>query len=159
MMTVMRILAVALVVAPVFANDPPEFALWKSVELDAREEALSKNVGQDHSARETLGAYGNHRLRMLYRDADGNPEQHDREVDVVIVHGGEGTLVVGGTMVGARAGSGPGEHVGTSIEGGERHALGPGDLVHIPPKVPHRFLVPEGKHITYVIVKVLQSGS
>jgi len=43
--------------------------------------------------------------------------------------------------------------VGTGIEGGERHPLGPGDVVHIPARIPHSFLVPAGKHITYVLVK------
>jgi mannose-6-phosphate isomerase-like protein (cupin superfamily) len=154
MMTAMRFLTTALLIVPVLADDPPGFALWKSGELTQREEALSKKVGRDHSARETLAAYGSHRFRLLYRDADGNPEQHDGEVDVVIVHGGEGTLVLGGKMVDPRAGSDAGEHVGTSIEGGERYALGPGDVIHVPAGIPHRFLVPTGKHITYVIVKL-----
>jgi uncharacterized cupin superfamily protein len=74
-------------------------------------------------------------------------------IDVVIVQSGEGTLVVGGKMINPKAGGGAGEYLGTSIEGGERHALGPGDIVHIPAKIPHSFLVPNGKHITYVLGK------
>jgi mannose-6-phosphate isomerase-like protein (cupin superfamily) len=147
-------LTAALVVVPVFAADPAGFALWKSGELRQRDEVLSTKVGPDHSARETLAAYDNHRFRMLYRDADGVPEQHDNEIDVVIVQSGEATLVVGGKMVDSRAGAGAGEYLGTSIEGGERYPVAAGDLVHIPPKTPHRFLVPQGKHITYVIVKL-----
>lgn len=138
----------------VSASDPEGFALWRAGELSKREEALSRNVGKDHSARETLGAYEGHRLRMLYRDRDGYPEQHDNEVDVVIVRSGEGTLVVGGTMTDFKEGAGAGEFIGTGIEGGEHHSLAAGDLVHIPPKTPHRFLVREGGHITYVIVKL-----
>jgi quercetin dioxygenase-like cupin family protein len=137
-----------------FAADPEGFALWRSSELIEREEALSRKVGEDHSARETLGAYGNHRLRMLYRDRDGYPEQHDHEVDVVIVRSGEGTLVLGGKMIGLAPGTGAGEYIGTGIEGGERHPLAAGDLIHIPPGIPHRFLVREGTHITYIIVKL-----
>ena len=87
---------------------------------------------------------------MLYRDADGLPEQHDNFVDVVIVQSGEGTLLLGGKMIDPKAG----EYLGTGIEGGERHALAPGDLVHIPAKIPHNFLVAKGKHLTYVLVKV-----
>ncbi len=45
---------------------------------------------------------------MLYRDADGNPEQHDAIIDIVFVESGEG----------------------------------------------HSFLVPSGKHITYVLLKI-----
>lgn len=128
--------------------------MWTSGELSHREQALSTKVGPDHSARETLAAYDGHRFRMLYRDADGVPEQHDNEIDVVIVHSGEATLVVGGKMIDARAGAGAGEYLGTGIEGGERYPVAAGDLVHIPPKTPHRFLVSAGKHITYVIVKL-----
>jgi mannose-6-phosphate isomerase-like protein (cupin superfamily) len=153
MTTAFRILMVVLLVAPVFAADPPGFALWKSGELKQRDQALSKKVGPDHSARETLADYKSHRFRLLYRDADGFPEQHDNIVDVVFVQSGEGTLLLGGKMIGQRAGSGAGEYVGTSLEGGERHPIAAGDVMHIPPKVPHSFLVPKGAHITYVLVK------
>ena len=148
-----RVLAIALLVTPAVAADQAGFAMWTSAELRRRDEALSKKVGSDHSARETLADYGDHRFRMLYRDGDGFPEQHDNIVDVVIVQTGEGTLLVGGKMLGSRAGGGAGEYVGTGIEGGERHRLGAGDVVHIPAKIPHSFLVPAGKHITYVLVK------
>jgi mannose-6-phosphate isomerase-like protein (cupin superfamily) len=153
MMTVVRLLTAALLAAPVFAADTAGFGLWKSAELKQREEALSKKVGQDHSARETLADYGDHRFRMLYRDGDGYPEQHDNVVDVVIVQSGEGTLSLGGRMINPKAGGGAGEYVGTGLEGGEQHPLGPGDVIHIPAKIPHSFLVPRGKHITYVLLK------
>jgi mannose-6-phosphate isomerase-like protein (cupin superfamily) len=144
----------AVIVGSVFAADPAGFHLWTSFDLKQREEALSKRVGPDHSARETLAEYEGHRFRMLYRDRDGDPEQHDNEVDVVFVHSGEATLVVGGTMIDRKPGNGAGEYLGTSIEGGERYPLAAGDLVHIPTGIPHRFLVGEGKHVTYVIVKL-----
>ena len=83
---------------------------WTAAQLRTRDAALSKKVGADHSARETLADYGDHRFRLLYRDADGRPEQHDRIVDVVFVQSGEGTLQLGGTMIGSRAGSSAGEY-------------------------------------------------
>ena len=154
MKAVIPFLAAGLLVVPVMAADPVGFAMWKPAELKQRDEALSKKIGADHSARETLADYGDHRFRLLYRDADGLPEQHDNTVDVVIVQSGEGTLVLGGKMINLKASTvGVGEYVGTGIEGGERHALAAGDLVHIPAKIPHGFLVAKGKHITYVLVK------
>ena len=154
MRSAIRFLAAGLLTVPVLAADPAGFAMWKAAELRLRDEALSKKVGPDHSARETLADYGDHRFRLLYRDADGAPEQHDTIIDVVIVQSGEGTLLLGGRMLNPRASAGSGEYLGTGIEGGERHPLGPGDLVHIPARVPHSFLVPRGKHITYVLVKI-----
>jgi hypothetical protein len=148
----MRFLVLLLIV-PVFAADPTGFAMWKPGELKAHDDALSKKVGSDHSARETLADYKTHRFRMLYRDADGVPEQHDSVIDVVMVQSGEGTLVLGGAMTGLKASATAGEYTGTGIQGGELHALATGDIVHIPAKIPHRFLVPKGKHITYVLLK------
>jgi hypothetical protein len=143
----------ALLITPSMTAQEAQFGLWSAAELSKRDAALSTKVGPDHSARETLADYGHHRFRLLYRDADGAPEQHDAIVDVVIVKSGEGTLQLGGEMIGRRAGSGAGEYVGTRLEGGARHPLGPGDVVHIPAGIPHSFLVSKGKHITYVLVK------
>ena len=154
MKTAMRFLTAGFLVVPVLAADPAGFALWKSVELKQRDETLSRKVGADHSARETLADYGDHRFRLLYRDADGVPEQHDNVVDIVIVQSGEGTLLLGGQMIDPRASTGIGEYLGTGIQGGERHALAPGDVAHIPARIPHSFLVPNGKHITYLLVKI-----
>src|SRR6266850_7165531 len=114
MITALRLLTAVLLVVPVFAADQAGFGLWKSGELKKRDEALSHKVGPDHSARETLADYGDHRFRLLYRDADGFPEQHDTIVDVVMVQGGEGTLVLGGRMINPKAGGSAGEYVGTS---------------------------------------------
>jgi mannose-6-phosphate isomerase-like protein (cupin superfamily) len=153
MKAAVRLLAAALIAAPVSAADPTGFALWKASELKQHDEALSRHVADDHSSRETLADYGDHRFRMLYRDADGNPEQHDAIVDIVFVQSGEGTLVMGGTMIGRRS-TNPGEYVGTRLDGGDRHPLGPGDIVHIPAGIPHSFLVPGDKHFTYVLLKI-----
>jgi mannose-6-phosphate isomerase-like protein (cupin superfamily) len=140
-------------IVPVFAADPPGFALWKAADLKGHDVALATHVGDDHSSRETLADYKSHRFRMPYRDADGNPEQHDAIINIVFVQSGEGTLAVGGTMVGRRT-TGAGESVGTRLDGGERYALGAGDIVHIPAGIPHRFLVPGGKHFTDVLLKI-----
>ena len=148
-----RLVLAALLLVPSLSAQEIRFGLWSAAELAKRDAALSKKVGADHSSRETLADYGHHRFRLLYRDADGAPEQHDEIVDVVFVQSGEGTLQLGGEMIGRRAGSGAGEYLGTRLEGGERHRLGPGDVVHIPAGIPHSFLVPKGKHITYVLVK------
>ena len=43
---------------------------------------------------------------------------------------------------------------GTGIAGGMRYPLGAGDMIHIPAGTPHGYLVPEGGHITYVLVRV-----
>lgn len=155
MRIVPRVIAFALLAAPLFAQAATKstFGLWRADELSKRDQALSSKIGPDHSARETLADYGDHRFRFIRRDADGFPEQHDQIVDVVFVQSGEGTLQLGGKVVGLKASGGAGEFVGTSLEGGERRAIAAGDVVHIPATIPHAFLVPKGKHITYVLFK------
>ena len=158
MKATLSVIVAAILLAPALSAEPPTLAVWKASELKQRDEALSTKIGPDHSARETLADYEHHRFRLLRRDADGNPEQHDTIIDVVFVQSGEGTLVVGGTMIGKRASGGAGEYLGTSLEGGQRRSLGAGDVVHIPAAIPHSFLVPKGKHLTYVLVKFPAKG-
>ena len=153
MKTAIRLVVAVLVIASSVAAQEAQFGLWRAAELSKRSAVLSTKVGADHSSRETLADYGHHRFRLLYRDADGLPEQHDSIVDVVMVQSGAGTLQLGGDMIGRRGGSGAGEFVGTRLEGGTHHPLGAGDVVHIPAGIPHAFLVPKGGHITYVLVK------
>jgi len=156
MKIIARLVAIAVLGLPVFAAPPdlPGFAEWRVAELQQRDAALSKKVGPDHSARETLADYGDHRFRYIYRDADGFPEQHENIVDIVIAQSGESTLLLGGKMINPKGSSGAGESTGTGIEGGERHPVAAGDIVQIPAKVPHSFLVAKGKHFTYVLLKI-----
>ena len=76
------------------------------------------------------------------------PELHDNIIDVVFVQSGEGTLRVGGEMMGRS------NAPGSAINGGSRYPVAAGDVLHIPARTPHAYLVPDGGHITYVLVRV-----
>ena len=132
--------------------DPPGFGMWEFAELEDRDAALATRIRADDSARETLADYGeggaSHRFRFIRRDGDGRPELHDNIIDVVFVQSGEGTLQVGGEMFGRS------NAAGSTIEGGARYRVGAGDVLHIPARTPHAYLVPDGGHITYVLVRV-----
>ena len=43
---------------------------------------------------------------------------------------------------------------GSRINGGSRYPVAAGDVLHIPARTPHAYLVPDGGHITYVLVRV-----
>jgi hypothetical protein len=158
MARMMRVCLLFLLLVPSFAAEESSFALWTPAAIGQHEAALMKNVAADHSSRETLADYGDHRFRLLYRDANGFPEEHDKIVDVVMVHSGEGTLMLGGTMSGKKGSAATGEYLGSALTGGEVHPLAMGDIVHIPAGTPHSFLVPAGKHITYVLLKFPAKG-
>jgi len=149
----MRLPLLLVLIAPSFAAEESRFAMWTPAAIQQREEVLKKSVAPDHSSRETLADYGDHRFRLLYRDADGFPEQHDKIVDVVMVHSGEGELMLGGTMSGKKGSAETGEYLGTSLTGGQLYPVKAGDILHIPAGIPHSFHVAAGKHITYVLLK------
>ncbi len=52
--------------------------------------------------------------------------------------------------------TGPNEVQGSSIKGGVKHDIGPGDVIEIPAGVPHQFFVAPGTSITYLVVKVVK---
>jgi hypothetical protein len=112
MARMMRVCLLLLLFAPAFTAEESSFALWTPAAIGQREAALMKNVAPDRSSRETLADYGDHRFRLLYRDADGLPEEHDKIVDVVVVHSGEGALMLGGTMSGKKGSAETGEYLG-----------------------------------------------
>jgi mannose-6-phosphate isomerase-like protein (cupin superfamily) len=89
-----------------------------------------------------------------HRDKAGQVEVHDKETDVIYVVEGEATFVTGGSMVGGKV-TKPGQHLGSSIDGGEAHHLTKGDVLVIPAGTPHWFKeVPQS--ISYYVVKVLK---
>jgi quercetin dioxygenase-like cupin family protein len=80
-------------------------------------------------------------------------EVHDKETDTFYVLDGSATIVTGGTMVGGNV-TGPGQHRGTDITGGQAQRLAKGDVMVIPAGVPHWFKeVPSS--IDYYVVKVI----
>lgn len=138
------LLAMALVAA-----DPEGFAMYSSADLKARVDAAKPD---DHKVRmNRVGSWGNHSMLAIRRDGDGEAEVHDSQVDVVFVKSGEGTLILGGTVVEPRT-TGPGEIRGKSITGGVSKKMAAGDVIHIPAKIPHQMLVP--KTLTFEVVKV-----
>lgn len=131
------------------AADPEGFALYTSADLKARVDAAKPD---DHKVRmNRVGSWGNHSMLAIRRDGDGEAEVHDTQVDVVFVRSGEGTLILGGTVVEPRT-TGPGEIRGKSITGGVSKKMVAGDVIHIPAKIPHQMLVP--KTLTFEVVKV-----
>jgi mannose-6-phosphate isomerase-like protein (cupin superfamily) len=89
-----------------------------------------------------------------HRTAPGKVELHVKETDVFHVLEGEATFVTGGTMVGVKE-TGPGQQLGTDIQGGQTHHLTKGDVIVIPAGTPHWFKeIPHS--ITYYVVKVVK---
>jgi mannose-6-phosphate isomerase-like protein (cupin superfamily) len=131
------------------AADPDGYAQYSSADLKAKVDAAKPD---DHKVRlNRVASWGNHSLLAIRRDGDGEAEVHDTQVDVIFVKSGEGTLVLGGTVVEPRT-TGPGEIRGKSITGGVNKKMVAGDVIHVPAKIPHQMLVP--KSLSFEVVKV-----
>lgn len=135
------------------AADPAGFGVWKSADLKGIEKKLGPKMDSAKVATESLARYDNHNLSVAHREASGQAEIHVNVTDVFVIESGEGTVVVGGKVPNQRT-TAPGEIRGATIEGGSRHAVAAGDVVHIPANVPHQLLLEPGKQITYFVVKV-----
>ena len=134
---------------------PPGLEHWTSALLSSMSEALEAQAAADphHVAVKQLSTYPNEYFLLARRVADGQPEWHETEADVFIVQSGTGTLLVGGTLVGGET-TAPHEKRNGTIQGGIRQKLTAGDVVRIPPRVPHQVLLDGGKEFTYLVVKV-----
>jgi mannose-6-phosphate isomerase-like protein (cupin superfamily) len=82
---------------------------------------------------------------------------HDRVTEVYQILTGAGMFETGGTLVDGKPVDLTSEAAGPSIrgtiQGGESRRMGPGDVVVIPPGLPHRFSKLEGT-ITYLVTRI-----
>ena len=77
--------------------------------------------------------------------------QHGKIAEVWVVRDGTGTVATGGTLVDPKPGAAPGEFSGSGIRAGIERVIKAGDLVFIPPGVPHG--IRESKGITYLNIR------
>jgi mannose-6-phosphate isomerase-like protein (cupin superfamily) len=103
----------------------------------------------------TIAPAGNHRFMIVHREGPGEAEYHATESDVIFVQSGEATLVYGGKMIDART-TAPNEMRAAGIEGGMERKVGSGDVIAIPPKLPHQMKPEDGKTFNYFVVKVTE---
>lgn len=149
----MRYAIVIAAAVAALAAAPETGEVWKASEFPALGKKLAGKVNAQKFANQQIGNYGNHSLLVTHRQGSGEAEIHETQADVFIVQEGNATLVFGGKVVNPRN-TAPNEIRGASISGGEKRALSPGDLAHIPAKVPHQVLLAPGAQFTYTIVKV-----
>jgi|SRR5215211_2818325 len=129
--------------------------VWRSTDITAKGDALAKKLDAQKVASETIATEGNRTFMVAHREGSGVAEWHDTQADVMFISSGQVTMIYGGTIVDAKTTS-PGEMRGPSIRGGTEAQLGPGDVLHIPAKVPHQMILPAGGTVTYFVTKVVQ---
>ena len=77
--------------------------------------------------------------------------QHGKITEVWVVREGSGVVATGGTLVDQKPGATAGEFSGSAIRDGVEREIKAGDLVFIPPGVPHG--IKSSKSITYLNIR------
>lgn len=153
-MTQFRLGSILILAAAAFAVAAPipaQVDIYTNKDLAGVAQALTpKEAG---FADKALGRYSNHYFLLAKRERTGSSELHEHEADVFVVQSGAATIITGGKIVKGKA-TKPGEIRGTGIEGGERHPLAKGDVIHIPAGTPHQLLLTKGEPFVYFVVKV-----
>jgi mannose-6-phosphate isomerase-like protein (cupin superfamily) len=149
------LLAIILVMVSAEEKVPEGFQHWTGASLKDLEQTLKSeaDASAHHMSVRALGDFPQDKFMLSRRQTDGMPEWHENQADVFFVQSGSATLVVGGTLVGAEN-TEPHEKRNGTIQGGVRQKLSAGDVVRIPPKVPHQLLLDGSPEFTYFVVKV-----
>jgi mannose-6-phosphate isomerase-like protein (cupin superfamily) len=90
----------------------------------------------------TLLTSGNEQtnFQLVRRVVSGQPEQHARWDDLMIVRSGTGAVVTGDSLIGS-AYRAPGERAGGHFGKSYEIAIHAGDVIRIPAAVPHAVIV------------------
>jgi mannose-6-phosphate isomerase-like protein (cupin superfamily) len=134
---------------------PQGFGHWPPASLQRVSQALAAEAATDphHFAVKQLSDFPNEAFLLVHREADGQVEWHETQVDVFFVQSGSATLVVGGTLINGETVA-PHEKRNGTIQGGARQKLSAGDVVRIPARIPHQLVLDGAHEFTYFVIKV-----
>jgi len=90
--------------------------------------------------------------RVPKEGSEDSALSHERVTEVYQIISGAGTFETGGTLVNLTS-EAAGPSTRGTIEGGESRVMAPGDVVVIPPGLPHRFSKLDGT-ITYLVTRI-----
>jgi mannose-6-phosphate isomerase-like protein (cupin superfamily) len=134
-------------------DDPPTgFVMWPSAEVETIANRLEREIGNRAMVYETIRNDDGHSVYFVLRGLTGPAEFHETEADLYVVHRGNATFVIGGELINAELLPRK-QQRGSSIRNGIRHALAPGDILHVPVATPHQIIIPPGQTFLYTLVK------
>jgi mannose-6-phosphate isomerase-like protein (cupin superfamily) len=114
-------------------------------------EAVAKEITAKGLITQRVLEGGTFSINVRHISGSETALQHGRITEVWVVREGSGIVATGGTLVDAKPGAAAGEFSGSAIRGGVEREIKPGDLVFIPPGVPHG--IKQSKSITYLNIR------
>ena len=102
-----------------------------------------QNVWKDLEARQVLNKRvlegGSHSINIRIVKPTDAPLVHANSLDIWLVQAGSATAVTGGELLDVKKRPNSDDVAGTSIKGGVEQPLKAGDVLYVPPGVPHGF--------------------
>jgi len=114
-------------------------------------EAVARDIAAKGLITQRVLDGGTYSVNVRHISGSETALQHGRITEVWVVRDGSGTVATGGTLVEPKPGNGPGELSGTSIRNGVERVINAGDVVFIPPGVPHG--IKQSAGITYLNIR------
>jgi uncharacterized RmlC-like cupin family protein len=130
--------------------DPSQPVYWSAAKMkEAEKSATAKLNPERHLGTERMidSAF------IAFRNGSAEPELHEKLADLILVHAGSGTVLIGGKMAGAKS-TAPDEARGGTLEGATRYPVSAGDTLYVPAGVPHQFVMEPGQSFTVMVVKL-----
>ena len=130
---------------------PPGFGLWTPAHIKEVGAHLKKTLGDKKLVSDILGTYQGHSVYLVLRGKTADAEYHETEEDIQIGVEGTATFVIGGELNDTRKLPRQ-QQMGSGIKGGDTFKVGPGDIVHVPPAVPHVLIIEPNKPYLYILI-------
>ena len=134
---------------PVAASDPPGVVF---VPLADHSKALAGKIDKENKATLPVDRFGSHGVVIVRREGNGPAEWHDNHGHIMVVQSGEGIIRLGGDIVDPKT-IRPGEVLGTSLRNAVEKKMTTGDILYIPIRTSHQYIVEAGKQVTFFVMQ------
>jgi mannose-6-phosphate isomerase-like protein (cupin superfamily) len=145
---------------------PEEYVLWDAEALARTRTALEQRIEEGYRTWGTRFVFERvleaadhrpHNISIVHREGYTQPEIHEEKWDLYVVVDGSGTLLVGGERTNWIDDGRPADQQRPGLAGATAFEVTEGDIVHVPARVWHQVMLPEGQAMTYMLINVMES--
>jgi len=142
---------------------PEEYLHWDAAAVAAERAVLARRIDDGGGIWGTGFAfdrvlddapYRPHSVSIVHREGYTQPEIHERKWDLYVILEGSGTVLMGGERTGWVNDGRPPEQQRPGLAGATEFRVTEGDILHVPARVWHQLLLPEGRSMTYALINV-----
>lgn len=144
---------------------PEEYLHWDAAAIAAKQAELAERIESGRGIFGTGFAYDNvlagaphrpHYMSIVHRVGYTQPEIHELKWDMYFFLEGSGTILIGGERTGWIDDGRPTSEQHPMLTGAQAFQVTAGDIVHVPARVWHQVVLPEGESMTYAILNIME---